>query len=625
MKNENAVSELAFLFKLLPVMQEVESVDRIYRLLLAITTAVTSIVYERAMVFVVDEHEGVVSGRYGVSYPESGDSEDSTFEEMARRVFATYEAVESGDLTLRARSFSVPLGWHRSAIVTAVKSGYPVIAERAVSEYATDPFFDFFETEGYVAVPMKLNDRVAAVLVADRARASENSADDVSLVYSLSQQAAAAAQHLLEISSHKRRSRILFKVNQILGGTKDRSKFDEGLKLVLIMLTRAIGASGCFLKDLTGEKTVHIKSVHEYAPDADEEDIAIGETFEGLLDRAAGRMEAFGGGEGDALLGEAAKSIRSFYVCPLVAGGDVAGAIAVYTDTENASPRSWDHERSGKSFVQLVAGIVASHIQAKETEQRIRRAEEFLQEMGSNLSRERDRSRQVDNTADFHSRVSGDLGLIQEHLSSKAPHARRLEKIAELVESLRGYSDSFKRGVLARATKYSTVDIFEITRCIVDDWRPEVVKKGIEVLVRVPAMGPSLLMDKKKISLAIKGILETTATCLEEGNRMLIECSATDDGVVLCFADNGLGLPGDIISRLFMPFESAETSDEKKRALSLAGEIIQKHSGEIMIKSSCSWKTILILTFPRPANRDRRKVRRDRRRARDRRARVKAR
>ncbi len=71
MKNKKAVSELAFLFKLLPVMQEVESVDRIYRLLLAITTTVKTIVYDRARLFVVDEGEGVICGRYGISY--SGD------------------------------------------------------------------------------------------------------------------------------------------------------------------------------------------------------------------------------------------------------------------------------------------------------------------------------------------------------------------------------------------------------------------------------------------------------------------------------------------------------------------------------------------------------------------------
>ncbi len=619
MKDNKAVSELAFLFKLLPVMQEVDSVDRIYRLLLAMTTTVRSIVYERATLFVVDEREGVISGRYGTSRQENAGHAPVTFEEMARQVFAVYENVEGDDLTVKARSFSVPLGWHRSAIVKAVKSGFPVIADRSLSEYATDPFFDFFDTESYVAVPLKFNDRVTSVLVADQAHDRESHADDVSLVYSLSQQAAAAAQHLIEISTHRRKSRILFKVNQILGGANDRSKFEEGLKLALIMLTRAVGASGCFLKDLTSEKTIHIKTVHEFSPDADDDDITISENFEPILDRAAGRMESFGGTGNHELVGAAAKSIQFFYVCPLVAGGDVVGAVAIYTDRANNSPRVEDYDTSDKSFVQLVAGIVASHVRAKETDERIRRAEEFLQEMGSNLSRERARSRQVESSADYNSRITGDLRLMRRHLRGKGPYAKRLEKINASVESMLSYSDSFRKRVLAKTTKYALVDIFELTRAIAGDWQQEMEERGIEVTVRIPIRGPSLLMDEKKISIAIESILRTTAKYLDKGNRALIECSTADDRVMLCFADNSAGLPGDIISRLFMPFDSIEVEDEKKRALSIAGEIIQKHAGEIMIKSSHSWKTILILTFPCAANRDRRTVGRQRRRRHERR------
>jgi signal transduction histidine kinase len=99
----------------------------------------------------------------------------------------------------------------------------------------------------------------------------------------------------------------------------------------------------------------------------------------------------------------------------------------------------------------------------------------------------------------------------------------------------------------------------------------------------------------------------------------MVECSSPDDRVLICVADNGDGLPGDAISRLFMPFEEADRGDDEKRALSLAGEVLQKHGGEIMIKSSMSWKTILILSLPMAANRDRRKKRSDRRRRSERR------
>jgi K+-sensing histidine kinase KdpD len=100
---------------------------------------------------------------------------------------------------------------------------------------------------------------------------------------------------------------------------------------------------------------------------------------------------------------------------------------------------------------------------------------------------------------------------------------------------------------------------------------------------------------------------------------MMIECSQSDDRLLVCVADNGAGLPGDTISRLFMPFAGTTTRDKQKRALSVAGDVLQKHSSEIKIRSSYSWKTILVLSFPMAASRDRRKLSHDRRLRRDRR------
>jgi signal transduction histidine kinase len=127
------------------------------------------------------------------------------------------------------------------------------------------------------------------------------------------------------------------------------------------------------------------------------------------------------------------------------------------------------------------------------------------------------------------------------------------------------------------------------------------------------------LLERDSITTAMKNILDTTAASLIDGEKMMVECSASDDRLLVCVADNGAGLPGDTISRLFMPFIGDVSQDEGKRSLSVAGDVLQKHSSEITVKSSYSWKTILVLGFPIAASRDRRKSKRDRRRRRDRR------
>jgi signal transduction histidine kinase len=537
-------------------------------------------------------------------------------------VFAVYESVESSDLTLRAKGFSVPLAWHRSALVKAARTTYPVLAERELSEYSSDPFFSFFDSKSYIAVPIKINNRVAAVLVADRGIDSRRgSVEDISILYSLAQQASAAAQNLIDIAEQKRRSRIIRKLQLTLNDADTQPKLEEGLRLALIMVARAVGGSGCLLKDLTRQKTTHIKTVREYSPDAGDDDIAISQSFDGILDQATAKMDMIvGDGEHPLMSSSAARTVASFCATPLVAGDSVAGAMAVYTEADEDRPSHGGYSTEDSAFVALCAWIVAAKLEAVQLDQRIGRSEEFLEEMSSNLARERERSRLAERGIDFHARVTENLKELAEQVTSTRPYAKRFPKISEIVKDMQSYSRQHVKEISTTEAHYELMDVFDVTRRVVQEWNPTLQNEGIDVTVRIPATGPALLMDKDKIILALENVFRATASCLRKGDKMLVECSSSEDRVLLCFADNSPGLPGDTISRLFMPFSEVKGGDEKKRALSLAGEIIQKHAGEILIKSSMSWKTILILSFPKSANRDRRRSRDDRRRRRERRA-----
>lgn len=620
-ENEHAVSELAFLFKLLPVMQELETVDEIYRLLMAIVTTGHAVGYPRAMLFVINEREATIGGRYGVVQETAGRRAAVSFEDRARDVFSIFENVESSDLTVQVRSFSVPLAWHRSALVKAARTAYPVLAEREISDFSSDPFFSFFESNSYIAVPIRVNGRVAAVLAADRGVKREvGSVEDISVLYSLAQQASAAAQNIIDLSEHRRKSRIVRKLQMTLTAANTREKLEEALRLGLIMVSRAVGSSGCMLKDLTKQKTIHIKTVHEYTPDITDDDIAIAESFDAILDIATTSSEPIvADKDHPALNATAAKRLAHFCALPLIAGDSVAGSMAVYKETDDEAPAPPGYSEEDISFVGLCAWIVAAKLETVQLEHRIERSEELLLEVSSNLARERERSRLAERAIDFHAQMTDDLKSLSTLLASKLPLSKRVPQATELVKEMRRSTKDHVKEIYAKKTHYELVDLFEVTRRVVQDWSSVLRGDGVDITARVPASGPMLLMDRSKVSLALENILRATASCLKKGDKMLVECTASDDRVLVCFADNSEGLPGDAVSRLVMPFAEVEGVDESKQSLSLAGEIIQKHSGEILIKSSMSWKTILVLSFPKGANRDRRRTRRDRRRRHERR------
>lgn len=621
---ESAVSELAFMFKLLPLFHEVETIDRVYRLLLGIITSGRTVGFRRAMIFEPDESSRVIRGRYGAEPPIRlpGEEQDNAgFEDLAKDVFEIYESIDGCDLTLKARAYSVPLGWHRSALVKSVLSRYPVLAERGLSEFATDTFFAFFGSNSYIAMPIEFDGRVQAVLAADRGGASgTRQVDDISVLFSLVQQAAATAGHLVDESVRHRKSRILAKLQKSLNRAPQASTFEEALKAGLTMVCKSVGGSVCLLKDYSVQKTHVVDGIQDYSSPAREFFKVTAKGMDDVLDLSAGTSESISGDRGHPQLrGMARDRVEYFFSCPILLGNDVLGALAVYKDRDHNRERFKDFKRGDKRFLELCGGVIASAAANLRQKERLRRIEDFVEEISSHLIRERERSRIGDRSVEYQTRMSEDIKLLKETLKSKKPVAGRLLGLSEIVESMESYTRGYRDDVLVKTTDYKMTDLFKLTRRVVESRRPFVEEKGVELTIRIPDQGPSLLLERASITTAIENILDTTASCLGSGEKMMIECSVSDDRLLVCVADNGTGLPGDTISRLFMPFTAITTRDKQKRALSVAGDVLQKHSSEIMIKSSYSWKTILVLSFPMAASRDRRKLRRDRRRRRERR------
>lgn len=621
---DHSVSDLAFLFKMAPLMRELDSVDRLYRLLLSMATAGRSVGFAKAMLFAVDEQNGVVRGRFGAERPGIVKKDTESFDERAKSVFSIYEGIDGTDLTLKARSFSVPIAWHRSGLVKAARTAHPVLAEKQLTEFASDPFFDFFNIKRYLAAPIKLNGRVASVVAVEMSsRKAESAVEDVSLLYSLTQLVAGTAQSLLTVADHKRRARIVWKLQQLLQGANSIEKLDEALRLGAIMVARAIGSSGCLIKDFVRHKSVHIKTVHEHSPEASDDDVAIGECMDAILNHAAGTVQVIAGDHKHALVTtEAAKAIEHFYATPLEAHADVSGAMAVYIERAADDQVAKSYSADDRHFVALCAGIIAAALEAHQLDARVKRAEDFNEEVSSNLAREREHARRAENSFDYHLSVAGELEELREILSAKTPYGKRFPQISKIVRRMQRSAQKHVASLKPPESHLAPVDIFDATRDAVQGQLESFREAGVEVTTRIPPGGPKLLMDKRKITLALNNILSATRSFLAKGNKMLVECSSAEDRVLLCFADNGVGVPGDAISRLLMPFDSATETDERKRALSLAGEIIEKHAGDILVKSSMSWRTILILSFPKAANRERRKSRRDRRRRSERRVEV---
>lgn len=616
-KTESTASELSYMLRMLQVLPEMGSIEKIYRMLLALATGGNCIGVDRAMLFHVEPEEGVVRGYIGTERkrPAKRPAKGTTFEAMSKEVFATYQKVDSSDLTLKVRSFNVPFGWHRSALIKAARGAFPVLAEGRISEFSTDPFFEYFGTKTYLALPLKVGNRVKAVLAADNAH-SETAfdADDISFLYSLTQHVCQVMESLIKATENEQKLRILLKLEQTLHGANTANGFDEALKMVLVMIGRAVGGAGAFVKDVVRCKTVHVKPVDRTSLEADEEDIAVAENFERILDKAASSMEPVSGDSGHALIdASVCDSLSHFFACPLSRTGDVIGAIGIYTEKKDGKKEEDPFSSSDKRFLELCAGLIALKLDSREKKDRLVRHELLLEEVRSNLARERDRAKIGEKGVEYQKKIESDALRLRRVIGSRVTMSKRLSLAEDILEDIEHSTADYKSELSLPGSHFKVIDIFNLVERVVEDWKAEADELGLEVTVRIPHRGPKLLMDEEKIGIAIDNILRSVTSVLKKNDRVLIECSMNQDKVLIVFSDTGEGLPGNLLSRLFMPFVQMTPGDERQRALSLAGEILHTHAGEIKVKSSSDWTTRLELSFSRMGNQDRRRNRRDRR------------
>jgi len=401
---------------------------------------------------------------------------------------------------------------------------------------------------------------------------------------------------------------------KLLADLNTGRKPDDNLRLAASMICRSMNSTGVLLKDYSSGRTLHIKRVHELSLSGEDHDIAVSECMEKLLDRVGGKVQLISGDHKYPLLSDDA-GVAGFIANPLVCNGDVVGAIAVYMDKNELSDGAVRFSSEDRAFLEICSGLVANSLGASWQQERLKKDESALEEFRSNLARERLKSRIGEKGIEYSRKIRNKSARMKKLLHQAVKDPSNLEQAVGLIKDIENQTKCYLDEYSGEHASFRPIDFYEVVRRVSSAWQQRMRSRNIDVVSKIPEKGPVLLMDNKKLDLALNHIMNCIGSSLVEHDKALIECTSDEEIARVVLADTGSGLPGDILSRLFMPFCSLEHNDERKNALSLAGEIIQIHGGEIAMKTSISWKTILILSFKISANKDRRKNRSERRRS----------
>jgi len=208
---ERTKTELAILYEISNAMRTTLKLDEILYIILTGVTAHIGLGFNRAMLFLVNEREGLIEGKMGIG-PESGEeanhiwrhveNEKMDLDDLISAYKSSDNVLESG-FNQQIRHIKIPLKEQATdLLVLGVLDGMPLhLSAENLVKYNSDPIIHMLNSSELVVVPLKAKDKVNGIILADNFITKKPIAkDDVRMLIMLANQAGLAIEnsHLYE-------------------------------------------------------------------------------------------------------------------------------------------------------------------------------------------------------------------------------------------------------------------------------------------------------------------------------------------------------------------------------------------------------------------------------------------
>jgi two-component system NtrC family sensor kinase len=147
-----------------------------------------------------------------------------------------------------------------------------------------------------------------------------------------------------------------------------------------------------------------------------------------------------------------------------------------------------------------------------------------------------------------------------------------------------------------------SIDVNEIVKVSLSLMRSQLQEYAIEVSTALDASLPQTMGDPHQLEQVFVNLIINaiqTLDTIEEPRRLTIESYQKDNTIHLSFADNGPGIPDEIISRIFDPFfTTKEVGQGTGLGLSICFGIISEHKGQIRVENAPEGGAVFHIELP---------------------------
>jgi len=203
---ERTKTELSILYEISNAMRTTLKLDEILYIILTGVTAHIGLGFNRAILFLVNEKEGLIEGKMAIG-PETGEEANRIWTQIEQEkvdmddLIGVYKVsnniLESG-FNKQVRNLRFSLSEKSGGLLTlAVLEGMPLhLTKETIQNYSLDPVVQFLKVEELAVTPLKAKDRVNGIILADNFITQEPiTKDDMRMLIMLANQAGLAIEN----------------------------------------------------------------------------------------------------------------------------------------------------------------------------------------------------------------------------------------------------------------------------------------------------------------------------------------------------------------------------------------------------------------------------------------------
>jgi signal transduction histidine kinase len=124
-------------------------------------------------------------------------------------------------------------------------------------------------------------------------------------------------------------------------------------------------------------------------------------------------------------------------------------------------------------------------------------------------------------------------------------------------------------------------------------------KQGIEIVRKLDSALPSIVADPGQIHQVLVNLTVNSVQAMPDGGLLTISTYVKDDKVALRVEDTGLGMAGNVLEKIFVPFFTTKDVDQGTGlGLSVVEGIVTTHGGTINVDSSPGKGTLFEVSLP---------------------------